>query len=278
MVHENEINMIINFTEDADKKPMKVGKTYHFKDLTLTVHNKIKMSDHLVRTQFSLFNVTAPRAQYRHHTDLFECTSWPNDSITSSKDTQDLVSSILLIRSEMKLDESAIKVLLHDSQGGLSSSATFLALYNLLQTVDECFTETNQLKSSVKKIDVFGTVNRLRKDRAGMINSYETYNMLYHCLNYYGPNRIELKKLVPMQVSSKSGAHTASSPRKVTRKRTDDTNGYHSEKPDEDNEIQYVIDESDDNEDQVHFEDYYDEYLMPSPSYQNINDMSEYLN
>jgi hypothetical protein len=178
----------------------------------------------------------------------------------------------------MKLDESSIKVLIHDSQGGISSSAAFLALYSLLQKIDESFTETNQLKSSTKNIDVFSTVNRLRKDRAGMCNSYETYKMLYHCLNYYGPNRIELKQLVPMRVSSKCGAHTVRSTRKVTRKRTDDTNVEQSDMPDADNEMQYVIDESDDNEDQVHFEDYSDEYLMPSPSYQNINDMSEYLN
>ena len=70
---------------------------------------------------------------------------------------------------------------------------------------------------------MFGTVNGLRKDRAGMISSYKTYKLLFQCLQYYCVNRIALKKSVPMKVSSKSPAPMVKIPSKVTRKRTDDT-------------------------------------------------------
>ena len=76
------------------------------------------------------------------------------------------------MRQEMKLDKGAIKVMVHDSKGGLRGSAGFLVLYDILQKVDNSFTEDNKIKRSVEKIDVFDTVNRLRNDRAGMIDSY----------------------------------------------------------------------------------------------------------
>ena len=177
----------------------------------------------------------------------------------------------------MKLDDTAIKVLIHDCQGGVSSSAAFLVLYNLLQQVDSSFTDTGQLKSSIRKIDVFGMVNRLRNDRAGMVSSYETYKLLHRCLEYYGPNRVALKNLVPMRLSSKSTVQETNSTSRVTRERHDEICANDSDNTDSDHEIPYSIEEYEDNDDQDHFEVYYEEYFLTTPEYQNIKDMSEYL-
>ena len=159
----------------------------------------------------------------------------------------------------------------------IEKSITLLFSVFMLQKVDESFTDTNQLKSTVQKIDVFGTVNELRKDRAGMIQSHETYKLLFQCLQHYGANRIALKKIVPIQISSKSPAGMVNFPSKVTRERKDDTDENDSDMTDEDNEIQYAIEENSDNDDRDHFEEYYEGYFPTTPEYQNIIDMSEYL-
>ena len=203
LIHENKVDIVINFKEEGTTKPLNVGKTYHLKDLTLTVHNKNKVLNNLIRTEISLFHTTAKGGQYKHHAILYEFTSWPSDKITSSEETQDLVSAIVLMRQEMKLDKGAIKVMVHDPQSGLRGSAAFLVLYHLLQKVDNSFTENNKIKSSVEKIDVFGTVNRLRNDRAGMIDNYATYKLLFLSLGYYGPNRCALNQLGPLKSSEK---------------------------------------------------------------------------
>jgi protein tyrosine phosphatase len=278
MMHEHKIDMVVNIAEDAGTKPMKVGKTYHFQDIELSVDARNKISDHLSITEFRLFNTTAPRSQYMQHVVFFECTAWPTGCITSSEQTKDFVSSILQIRSQMKLDNDSIKLLLHDSQGGLGSSAAFLALYDLIQKVDESFNDNNELKRTVKKIDVFGTVNRLRKDRAGMISDYETYTLLFKSLEHYGANRIALTKTVPMKFSSKTAPVKINIPSEVTRKIKDDTMENDSDMSGEENEIEYVMEENSDNDEQDPFEDYYEGFFLTSPTYQNITDMSEYLN
>ena len=109
-------------------------------------------------------------------------------------DTKDLVEGICRIRSEFKLEKSSLKILLHDSSGGLCGSAVFLSLHEILQKVDESFTEENQLKKSAEAIDVFNIVNNLRKDRPSMIDTYEAYKMVFLCLGYYGLNRTSLKQ------------------------------------------------------------------------------------
>ena len=37
-------------------------------------------------------------------------------------------------------------------------------------------------------------LNLLRGDRANTIEDFATYKILFHCLNYYGPNKIEIEK------------------------------------------------------------------------------------
>ena len=271
LIHENKVDIVINFKEEGTTKPLNVGKTYHLKDLTLTVHNKNKVLNNLIRTEISLFHTTAKGGQYKHHAILYEFTSWPSDKITSSEETQDLVSAIVLMRQEMKLDKGAIKVMVHDPQSGLRGSAVFLVLYHLLQKVDNSFTENNKIKSSVEKIDVFGTVNRLRNDRAGMIDNYATYKLLFLSLGYYGPNRCALNQLGPLKSSEKSTEHGSKGQHKlVSRKKQNDASYNKSPQILNDEESEYVNYEISDSESHDLFEDYYGEYVISDPEYQNI--------
>ena len=49
----------------------------------------------------------------------------------------------------------------------------------------------------MRSLDVFKTVNDLRKQRAKMVNSFENYSFLYECIKYYCQNKKELDKLRP---------------------------------------------------------------------------------
>ena len=258
MVHENRIDLIICFTETPKNKPLKVGKNYHFKDLTLTVHNRNKVQDELFRSEISIFNIGSPRDQYRHYTVLYEYTKWPKDDINSSEDTQSLVSAMVLIRQEMDRDKSAMKILTHDSQGGLRGSALFLVLYDLMQKIDEGYTENNKVKTHLEKINIFNTVNKLRKDRAGLIDTYATYKLLHFCLEYYGLNRCALKQLAPLKFSGKSAAHAVNQPVKVVRRRENDIGRNDNAQSTNDMEVEYVLHENSDSEIEDIFDGYYD--------------------
>ena len=94
----------------------------------------------------------------------------------------------------MKLGKDSLRIMTHDSHGGISGAAVFMVLYDLLQRVDDAFTSNNQIKKSMskddsEKINVFNAVNELRKDRAKMVNSYANYKLIFMCLNHYGKNK-----------------------------------------------------------------------------------------
>ena len=193
MIHENRFDFVVTFEEENTyNTPMELGKEYHFHNITVRVDNRTQLDDNLVRCETILSNVSNPGAQYEHRLIHFEFNAWPKQN-TSYEDTQNIITGICLIRSELNLEKSSLKILLHDSEGGICESAAFLALYRLMQNLDESFTENNEIKTSAEGIDVFKTVNKLREDRAGMVNSYATYKLLFLGLQYYGVNRIALK-------------------------------------------------------------------------------------
>ena len=141
----------------------------------------------------------------------------------------------------MKVGYSAIKVFAHDSYGGVRGSAAFLALYDLLQKIDESYTENNKLKRSGEKIDVFSTVTRLRTDRSGMVDTYEAYKLLYLCLAYYGPNRSALKALAPLKFPAKRTRCLNNDAPNLARTSGNDNDYRDSDEITDDEEVPYVL-------------------------------------
>ena len=105
-------------------------------------------------------------------------------SIHNEKEVNQLLESICLIRRHVKTDSKGMTIMVHDMDGGISGAACVIALYNLLQSVDECLNEKNEIKKSANDVEVFREVNKLRKMRANMIDTFGAYKMLYQCLGW----------------------------------------------------------------------------------------------
>ena len=128
-----------------------------------------------------------------------------------------------------------------------------------MELIDESFTEDNKLKKGAPYIDVFPIVNRLRKDRSKMIENFETYKMLFYCIGNYGKNRIAYHEAISMNMG-----------RKLTPRDENDSmrvNGasnqilYQNEPAENtiyDDEIEYVLHESSDEDKYSIFDEYTD--------------------
>ena len=90
-----------------------------------------------------------------------------------------------------------MRIMIHDPDGGISGASCVIALYNLLQSVDECLNEKNEIKKSASDVEVFREINKLRHVRANMVDSFGTYKMIYQCLSYYGQNKPHFDRVKP---------------------------------------------------------------------------------
>ena len=272
MVHEQKFDFVISFTGTEKKRPLQVGKTYHINDVTLKVDSRTELQERMSRSEVSLFNTTAPGAQYMHRTVFFELNEATMEDITASKDTEQLVKAICLIRNELKLEKSSLKILVHDTKAGVSGGAVFLSLYQMLQTVDKSFSDDNNMKRTTTDIDVFDIVNNLRKDRAFMIPNFATYKLLFLSLKYYGEYRVGLKQLQSKNAATKSRSKPFHDTQmiKVTRKPKGAHNDSHNST--DTDQIEYVLYEESGDGSLHPFDEYYEEDLDPFDEYDEEDD------
>ena len=127
-----------------------------------------------------------------------------------------------------------------------------------LISVDESFTEHNELKKGAPDIDVFAIVNRLRKDRAKMIEDFSTYKLLFYCIGNYGKNRVAYHQEV-----SKMGVRNLNEQieDEATRAATASAHGLYQNEPGDNNnsvgeEIEYVMHNSDEEDKYSIFDEY----------------------
>ena len=273
MIHEQKFNFVISFTQTPKEELFEVDELRSFTGLNLHVLSRTQINEHLYRSEISLINGNNSNTQYTHNFIYFEFDSWPTEETSSSKEIELLVSSMCLIRNEMTLNKSSLRVLVTDYRGGVGASAVFLAMYETMQDVDEAFTHDNQLKQSAKDIDVFSIVNRLRKDRDKMIEDFANYQLIFKCLGYYGLNHKTLIQLKRRRNFGEDRANISIVGEKSER------NFRHTiiEGQASNDEIEYVID-GEEGEGNDELEDcYLTRNLDTHHKYQNIEEMSEYL-
>ena len=196
MIHEQKYDFAVSNTKEPREVPLKANEVFHLHELTLRILKTTTISKNLHRSEISLFNTNESGDQYKHYFTYFEFDAWPIGENSDPEAIEVIVSALCLIRNEMTLKTSSLKVLVTDTRGGVGASAVFLSMYEIMQELDESLTEDDQLKAlSNPEIDVFGIVNRLRKDRDKMIEDYETFKVLFRCLNYYGSKRKVFKQV-----------------------------------------------------------------------------------
>ena len=173
LVHENALDFIIDF----HNSPLKVGKVYRFGEISVRVLGRKTMSPFLNKTEISLFNISAPGAQYMHKTKIYHCHGWPEEITMADDQINAIDSAVVLLRNEMKVEMDSAKIMVHDKEGGIGPCAVIVALLQLFETIDENLTDKNKLKTSAGKLDIFDTVNKLRMDRADMVANFEKYKL-----------------------------------------------------------------------------------------------------
>ena len=192
MLHENLIDIIVHIKNKKDAKIPKIDKDRHFGKMRRKINSRAKLNRSLSQTEMELFNTTSD-VQYTHKITLFDLINWPTRELTTSEETKDLLSAICLIRKHMGVEKDSLKLVAHDGDGGVSGASVFVALYDLLQRVDESLPcdNTSNGKCSVDEntqLNVVTAVNTLRRDRASMVNNYANYKLLFMCLEHYGRN------------------------------------------------------------------------------------------
>ena len=257
LIHENKFDYIVSFAEHPGDTLFKLGSTHHYKDLLLEVLERTKVKDHLFRTTFSVFNESTIGYQYNHHATYFEFVNWPKEEIMTPKDADELVSSLSAIRNEISRCQSPAKIFTHDFRGGIGSSALFMAMYECMEEIDESFTEDNRLKKCPPDIDVFQIVNKMRKNRAKMIENFSIYKLLFHCINNYGKNRVSYHEEASKVVANFSTRNNEHDQGEGSRVNIHDE--YQSEPEFDayvDEEIEYVLHESSEEERNNIFDEY----------------------
>jgi protein tyrosine phosphatase len=197
MIHENGIHIVVNLQKGNDYKPLKFGAAERYGQMEVNLLQRKLIHDYLFRSEISLCNTTQPDAQYQHNFISYQFTAWPQHEISLLDETHDLVSAICVIRQQMKHTKGNIKVMSHDPEGGVCSSAVFVCLLDLLQKVDAGLIPDDHVKHSVEGNDVSKVVNNLRKERAKMINTYSTFKLVCFCLEYYRKNKEFFHRLKP---------------------------------------------------------------------------------
>ena len=99
----------------------------------------------------------------------------------------------------MSLSNEDMTVIVHDVDGGVGPAALWIAMYELLEKIDEVVpTQNTQQANSnndLGNLDVFRVVNGLRKQRSKMINSFENYKLLFVLLQYYCQQKTTFDKI-----------------------------------------------------------------------------------
>ena len=197
MLHENKVDIEIYVHYGTNTKPLIPGKVYHTGNLSRRVFTSTQIGQRLIRTEMEFFDTTSSKTQFKHPMTLFELTGFPKQELDDVSDVNAILESICLIRKHIKGDSKNMTIMVHDPDGGISGAACVIALYNLLQNVDEGLNEKNEIKKSASDVEVFREINKLRHVRANMVDNFGTYQMIYQCLSYYGKNKAHFDRIKP---------------------------------------------------------------------------------
>lgn len=197
VLHENKVDIEIYIHFGRNTKSLVPGKVYHTGNLSRRVFTSNQIGKHLIMTEMEFFDTTSSKTQFKHPMTLFEITGFPKQEMDDVSEVNDILESICLIRKHIKGDSKNMTIMVHDPDGGISGAACVVALYNLLQSIDECVNEKNEIKKSAFDVEVYREINKLRHVRANMVDDFGTYKMIHQCLWYYGQNKAHFDRIKP---------------------------------------------------------------------------------
>uniref|UniRef100_A0AAG5DMF3 Protein-tyrosine-phosphatase n=1 Tax=Anopheles atroparvus TaxID=41427 RepID=A0AAG5DMF3_ANOAO len=178
MMLQYEIESIVMLTQPIDHDKNKCCQYYplfnqsvEYGDIQVKCTQEMNLSLYYKRL-FIVSKGNQSKAVFHYH-----FLNWPDHSCPSSP--ADLIKFSKIIRSERK--SYAIPLVVHCS-AGVGRTGTFIALDIILQRMQQ-----------EKKINVYDTVKRLRRQRVKMVQTLDQYAFLYQCCLEY-VSKINRKK------------------------------------------------------------------------------------
>ncbi|KFB37697.1 AGAP011650-PA-like protein [Anopheles sinensis] len=170
MVLQYEIESIVMLTQTVDHEKNKCSQYYPLANQTVE-HGDIQVKC-TEETKLTLYNkrlLMVSKGNQSKVVTHYHYPEWPDHSCPASP--EDLMKFVMIVRSERK--NKTIPLVVHCS-AGVGRTGTFMALDILLQRIKR-----------EKKINVYATVKRLRRQRVKMVQTLEQYTFLYQCCLEY---------------------------------------------------------------------------------------------
>ncbi|XP_052903266.1 phosphatidylinositol phosphatase PTPRQ [Anopheles moucheti] len=186
MVLQYEIESIVMLTQPIDHDKNKCCQYFprfnqfiDFGDVRVKCTQELNLSLYYKRL-FLVSKGNLTKAVFHYH-----FLEWPDHSCPAS--TADLIKFSKIVRAERK--SYAIPLVIHCS-AGVGRTGTFIALDIVLQRMQQ-----------EKKINVYDTVKRLRRQRVKMVQTLDQYAFLYQCcLEYVSKNNRKKPKTSNVEV------------------------------------------------------------------------------
>jgi protein tyrosine phosphatase len=168
MVFQHDVRVIVMVTNLIEQDKVKCHQYYPnwqeseaFGDMTIHCNTQTEFPIHTART---LVLMKGNKKRTLSHLHFRE---WPDFGVPQSTDV--MIHFCQTVRHHALAAEGGL-ILVHCS-AGVGRTGTLIAVDNLLQHISEN-----------KKVDIFGTVFKLRKQRVNMVQTEGQYTYIYRCI------------------------------------------------------------------------------------------------
>ena len=181
MLLQNSIDFVLAFSDEFKSNDQNLGS------VSKKIINKKKLNDYM---SIEVWEVSTIKQGFHgardSHCLRFLCLhDLGLETNISDENIRQLLTAITLIRKEIGTNRDSVNMVLQDDFSGSSGAAVFLALLEMLESIDDAITKPSIEPNRIKgEINVFNVVSELRKKRAKMIMNYEQYQLyLLQCMS-----------------------------------------------------------------------------------------------
>ena len=201
MIYDNYVDVVIQICsrDDFDTKEI------HFETHQTILNFDIKTTSANLLTAFLVkrsVEIHNNEQDYKQTYSLIQFIDWPKMIVQPAvnEDRKKFLSAISLIRKMIGKGKSTVNMVVQDNKGGVGGAAVYVALLQLMQAVDESIESANadgELSSDqLTSLNVFQTVNMMRKNRAKLVRTFDEYTFMTHCLLEYVQDNAYFDNLV----------------------------------------------------------------------------------
>lgn len=202
MIDQYEVNIIVMLTQLVEKGKVKchqyypvIRETFGYENITIRCTSELDFRTYTQRT------LILQKENNKRNITHFHFKDWPDHDVPEDFDS--MINFCQILRRNMTANKGF--VVIHCS-AGIGRTGTLIAIDILLQ----------HLRDN-RKLDVFGTVYRLRHNRINMVQRESQYAFIYNCVKQVLKNPYFLKTYKPppmdamFDTNSKSISETTNS-------------------------------------------------------------------